>query len=236
MEKNNNTAEKKAPADDKKPGFKRSFGKKPGGPKRGFKKNAKPRDEFEQKIVDLARVTRVMAGGKRMKFRACMIVGDKMGKVGVGIAKGADVSAAISKAVSQAKKHLVDVPIVNGTVPHEITIKQNSARLLIKPAKKGSGLKAGGVMRIVFELVGVKDAVGKIIGSNNKVNNSKALIKALSSFVPTAVSFAEKHATKKSSAKGAPKAIKMKAPAAKKDTPKKEATEKKPKEKKDIKK
>lgn len=232
MEKDNKKpADNKAPETDKKPGgFKKNFGgKKPGGFKKGFKKNAKPRDEFEQKIVDLARVTRVMAGGKRMKFRACMIVGDKMGKVGVGIAKGADVSAAITKAVAQAKKHLIDVPIINGTVPHEITIKRNSARLLIKPAKKGSGLKAGGVMRIVFELAGIKDVVGKIIGSNNKVNNSKALIKALDSFVPEAVKVAEKKAAKKKAAKGAPKAIKMNAPAKKEAAPKKN-------EKKDIKK
>lgn len=196
---NNNSAQKKAPG-DKNPGTKPSFGKKPGGFKKGFKKNDKPKDEFEQKIVDLARVTRVMAGGKRMKFRACMVVGDKMGKVGVGVAKGADVSAAIQKSVAQAKKHLIEVPIINGTVPHEITIKKNSARLLIKPAKKGSGLKAGGVMRIIFELAGIKDVVGKIIGSNNKVNNSKALIEALGSFVPHAVSVAKKKSEKKKSA------------------------------------
>ena len=110
-----------------------------------------------------------------MKFRACMIVGDKMGKVGVGIAKGADVSAAISKAVTQAKKKLIDVPIVNGTVPHEITIKRNSARLLIKPAKKGSGLKAGGVMRIVFELAGIKDAVGKGSSFPDRLINNNAI-------------------------------------------------------------
>lgn len=222
MENNNNNSadkvkeggsdQKKAPQAAKKPFSKPAFGKRPGGFRKGFKKNAKPRDEFEQKIVDLARVTRVMAGGKRMKFRACMVVGDKMGKVGVGVAKGVDVSSAITKSVAQAKKHLIEVPIINGTIPHEVVIKKNSSRLLIKPAKQGSGLKVGGVMRIVFELVGVKDVVGKIIGSNNKVNNSKALIEALDSFVPQAVEVAKRKSAKKKANKDKDtvKVIKMK--------------------------
>ncbi|RJR10331.1 30S ribosomal protein S5 [Candidatus Parcubacteria bacterium] len=151
----------------------------------------KVKDEFEQKILDLARVTRVMAGGKRMKFRATMVIGDKKGRVGLGIAKGIDVSMAISKAVTKAKKHLIHVPIVDGTVPHEVRVSDHSAKLMIRPARSGSGLKAGGVMRIVFELAGVKDIVAKILGTSNKVNNAKATIKALNSFVPQAVVHAQ---------------------------------------------
>ena len=146
----------------------------------------RPADDIEQKIVDLARVTRVMAGGKRMKFRACMIVGDRKGRVGMGLAKGVDVSAAIAKAVTQARKHLVNVNIVDGTIPHIVTVKEKSAKIMIKPAKKGSGIKAGGVMRIILELAGVKDATAKILGASNKINNSRATLLALSSFVPKA--------------------------------------------------
>lgn len=147
----------------------------------------KPADEFEQKIVDLARVTRVMAGGKRMKFRACMVVGDKNGRVGMGIAKGADVSMAISKSVTKAKKHLVQVPLIDGTIPHAVRTKVGAAIVLIKPARAGSGIKAGGVMRIVLELAGVKDAAAKILGTSNKLNNAEATIVALQSFLPAAV-------------------------------------------------
>lgn len=144
----------------------------------------RPADDIEQKIVDLARVTRVMAGGKRMKFRACMIIGDRKGRVGMGLAKGIDVSAAIAKAVTQARKHMVTVSIVDGTIPHAVTIKEKSARIMIKPAKKGSGIKAGGVVRIILDLAGIKDATAKILGAGNKINNSRATLIALSSFVP----------------------------------------------------
>lgn len=174
-----------APENKKMP-FKKTGGfRKTGGARRG-KKFDKPKDEFEQRIVDLARVTRVMAGGKRMKFRACMVVGDKKGRVGIGVAKGADVSMAISKSVTKAKKNLIEIPIIDGTIPHQVEIRQNSARLMIRPAKQGSGIKAGGVLRIVLELAGIKDAVAKMLGTNNKVNNAKAALTALNSFVPQA--------------------------------------------------
>ncbi|OGY94196.1 MAG: 30S ribosomal protein S5 [Candidatus Komeilibacteria bacterium RIFOXYC1_FULL_37_11] len=161
----------------------------------------KPKDDFEQKVLDLARVTRVMAGGKRMKFRATMVIGDKKGKVGIGIAKGMDVSMAISKAVSKARKNLVEVPIIDGTVPHQVRINDHSAKLMIRPARSGSGIKAGGVMRIVFELAGIKDVVAKILGTSNKVNNAKATVKALNSFIPQAVEAAR--ASKKAPAQPA---------------------------------
>ena len=178
--------------DGHKAGGKRFGGRRPGGSKPSKKRSDRPAEEFEQKIVDLARVTRVMAGGKRMKFRACMIIGDKKGRVGIGIAKGVDVSQAISKAVVKAKKNLVHVPIVGGTVPHQIAVKFKSAKVMIRPAKQGSGIKAGGVLRIILELAGVKDVVAKILGSNNKINNAKAAVDALSSFIPRAASHNQK--------------------------------------------
>lgn len=169
-------------AEYKKQFDKRSTGGSKGRMRRPKKQLNYEKDEFQQKMVDLARVTRVMAGGKRMKFRACMVVGDGKGQVGMAVAKGADVAGAISKAVGKAKKHLISVPIIDGTLPHEVIVKFKAARLLIKPAKKGNGIKAGGVVRIVLDLAGVQDAVGKILGSNNKVNNVTATIQALSSF------------------------------------------------------
>jgi small subunit ribosomal protein S5 len=144
-------------------------------------------DEFEQRIVDLARVTRVMAGGKRMKFRACLVLGDKKGRVAFGLAKGIDVAQAISKAATMARKQIQQVPIHNGTIPHQVSIKLKSAKIMIKPAKKGSGIKAGGVVRTVLELAGIKDVTAKILGTNNKINNVRATLFALASFVPTAV-------------------------------------------------
>ena len=152
------------------------------------RRSRKPRDskkeesEFDQKIVDLARVTRVMKGGKRMRFRACMVLGDKKGRVGIAVAKGADVTIAITKAVSKAKKKLIKVPIINDTIPHEVRMKFKAARILIKPAPQGTGIKAGGVMRSIFELAGVSNVVGKILGSKNKINIVKATLEALSSF------------------------------------------------------
>ncbi|MAG28703.1 30S ribosomal protein S5 [bacterium] len=148
--------------------------------RRGRDKAGEQRDEFDQVILDLARVTRVMAGGKRMRFRATVAIGDKKGKVGIGIAKGADVQLAISKATNDAKKHLVKIETTeSGTIPHEVRIRTNSAKILLKPAPSGTGIIAGSVIRQIFELTGIKDVVGKIIGTGNKVNNAKTLVKAL---------------------------------------------------------
>ena len=140
-------------------------------------KREKP--EFEQKMVDLARVTRVTKGGKQMNFRALMVIGDKKGKVGYGVAKGKDVTLAISKAVEQAKKKLEKIPLHNGTIPHRIEEKYKAARILLKPAPLGTGVKAGGPMRIVLDLAGVENIVGKMMGSKNKINNVKCTYNAL---------------------------------------------------------
>ena len=139
--------------------------------------------EYEQKIVDLARVTRVMAGGKRMRFRACVVIGNGKGKVSYGVAKGADVSIAINKAVNQAKKTIGKVKIVNDTIPHEVRIKFKAAKLMLKPAPPGTGVIAGGAVRIVMELAGIKNVVSKMIGSKNKINNVKATFIALSQLI-----------------------------------------------------
>jgi small subunit ribosomal protein S5 len=136
--------------------------------------------EFEQKILEIARVTRVTAGGKRMKFRACVIIGDKKGRVGSAVAKGSDVTQAVAKASTKAEKNLITVPLKNETIPYEIKEKFGAAVVLLKPAPKGTGVKAGGAMRSVFELAGVPNVVGKILGSKNKINNSRATINALS--------------------------------------------------------
>ncbi|MFH0856548.1 MAG: 30S ribosomal protein S5 [bacterium] len=143
-----------------------------------FKRDGE-KSEFEQKVIELARVTRVMAGGKRMKFRACIVIGDRKGRVGFGIAKGLDVSAAINKAVNKAKKDLIEVKNVNDTIPFEIREKFKAAKILLKPAPKGTGVKAGGALRIILELSGIKNVSGKMLGANSKINNVQATINAL---------------------------------------------------------
>jgi small subunit ribosomal protein S5 len=135
--------------------------------------------EFEQKIVEIKRVTRVTGGGKRMRFRALVVIGDRKGRVGVGIRKGADVSEAVNKAVNLAKKSMITVKIVNDTIPHEIKLKYKSATIFLKPAMPGTGVIAGGAIRSVLDLVGIKNVLSKMIGSSNKVNNVMATYLAL---------------------------------------------------------
>ena len=148
--------------------------------KRQARGKTEKQDEFGQRIVDLARVTRVMAGGKRMRFRACVVIGDGKGKVAVGLDKGADVTIAVNKAVNQAKKNIIEVPIVNDTIPHDIYHKKGAAKVLLKPARRGKGVIAGGATRIVLEMAGIKNITSKNLGTNNKVNIVKCAIEALS--------------------------------------------------------
>ena len=136
------------------------------------------RSEFDQKVVEVKRVTRVVAGGKRMRFRALVVIGDRKGKVGMGLKKGADVSESVNKAVNAAKKNMVTLPLINETIPHGVGIKYKSSSLMLKPAKPGTGVIAGGAVRSVMELSGVKNIVCKMLGSNNKVNNVKAVFAA----------------------------------------------------------
>ncbi|MDA2921664.1 30S ribosomal protein S5 [Patescibacteria group bacterium AH-259-L07] len=145
-------------------------------------REVKTKPEFEQQLVDLARVTRVMKGGKRLSFRACIVIGDRKGKVGTGVAKGADVQIAIEKAVRKANKKIVKVHMVNDTIPHKVIAKYGAARVLLRPARKGHGIVAGGAARTVLSLVGIKNITAKMLGSKNKINNVRATLKALESF------------------------------------------------------
>lgn len=142
-------------------------------------KREKP--EYDQKLLDLARVTRVVKGGRRFRFRATVVIGNRKGRVGVGVGKGGDVSDAMKKAFDDAKKHLVIVPISGNTIPHDISFKKGSARIMMKPAKKGRGIVAGGAMRAVVEFSGIKDIVSKSLGTSNKLNVARATATALES-------------------------------------------------------
>ena len=139
--------------------------------------------QYEERVVSIDRVARVVKGGRRFRFRALVVLGDKKGKVGIGIAKGADVQAAVSKAVDMAKKNLVSVPIFNGTLPHEAQAKVAGANIFLKPASPGTGLIAGGVVRTVLEVAGYSNALSKSLGSSNKINSAYATIAALQSVV-----------------------------------------------------
>lgn len=134
--------------------------------------------DFDQKVVEVKRVTRVVAGGKRMRFRALVVIGNHQGKVGMGLSKGADVSESVNKAINQAKKSLITLPLINETIPHEVNIKYKASQLMLKPAKPGTGVIAGGAVRIVMDMAGVKNVVSKMFGSSNKVNNVKAVFEA----------------------------------------------------------
>lgn len=140
--------------------------------------------EFTEEVIQVDRITRVVAGGKRMRFRAAVVIGDQKGKVGIGVAKANEVILAVQKAIKKAEKEVISVPIINDTIPHEVRVKVGSAQLLLKPCPKGTGIIAGGVVRSVAEAAGIKNLIGKILGSQNKINNLKALILAFKSLRP----------------------------------------------------
>lgn len=141
---------------------------------------AKRPSEYKEKIIDLRRVTRVVAGGKRMRFRATVVLGNEKGKVGVGIAKGSDVADAVNKAKRDAKKHLISVALRDRTIPHEVEAKYSAARIRLKPARLGHGLRAGGAARSILSLAGIKDITAKVLGRTpNKLTNAMAAIEAL---------------------------------------------------------
>lgn len=139
------------------------------------------RPEFEQKMLDLRRVTRVVKGGRRFRFRATLIIGNRKGKVGVGVSKGSDVSDAIQKAYNDAKKNMITVTLdpETMTIPHAVNAKLGSAKVLLKPGFKGQGVIAGGAVRAVVDLLGVKDIVSKSLGASNPLNVARATVKAL---------------------------------------------------------
>lgn len=140
------------------------------------------KSEFDNKVLEVARVTRVMGGGKRFKFRALVIIGDRKGRVGMGLGKGTDVAQSVEKAINKAKKHLITVPIKNDSIPHEISAKYGTAKVFLRPGIKGKGLVAGGAMRVICDLAGLKNVTAKIFSrSNNKINISRATLEALKS-------------------------------------------------------
>lgn len=148
-----------------------------------FNKKGRPvkeAKEFDEEVIQIDRVTRVVKGGRRLRFRATVVVGNRKGKVGIGIGKSTEVQGAIQKAITQAKKSLITIPIVGQTIPHKIKMKYKSAKLLIMPACPGTGIIAGGPLRKVIELAGVKDVLSKSMGCNNRVTNTQAAYLALS--------------------------------------------------------
>ncbi len=151
---------------------------------RRMAENAAEEKQFDERIVHIDRVARVVKGGRRFRFRALVVIGDHKNRVGIGSAKGADVTAAVTKATEKAKKTLITLSLYKGTIPHEVQAKVGGANILIKPASPGTGLIAGGVVRTILEVAGVGNALSKSIGSSNKTNTAYATIEALSSLVP----------------------------------------------------
>lgn len=135
--------------------------------------------EFEEKVIQVNRVSKKTKGGNVIGFSVLMVIGDKKGRVGVGLGKARDVSSSIRKAVAYAKKHLIDVPITNGTIPHDIFLKRGAAKVLLKPAPEGSGVIAGGAVRSVVEAAGIRNISSKVLGTKNQASNVYATLEAL---------------------------------------------------------
>lgn len=140
-----------------------------------------PKEEkkFEEKVLIIKRVSKKTTGGNYVSFTALVAVGDKKGNVGVGLGRGLEVPPAIQKALTHAKKHIVAVPVYKNTIPHEVRLKYKAALILLKPAPEGTGLKVGGVARVILDLSGIENASGKVIGSRNQTVNTYAVIEAL---------------------------------------------------------
>ena len=161
-------------------------GRQQRGGRRDDRRNAAPEapKEFEEVVIAIDRVARVVKGGRRFRFQALVVVGNNKEKVGVGLAKGADVQAAVAKATDVAKKHLITIPVVNTTIPHDVEVKVSGAHVLLKPAAPGTGIIAGGVVRAVVSVTGISNLISKSLGSTNKINIAYATIKALEELVP----------------------------------------------------
>ena len=134
--------------------------------------------EFEEQVLQVDRVSRTVRGGKRVRFRVLVIVGNKQGKVGIGIGKASEVSGAVAKASSFAKKHTIEVPIVNETIPFPIELEQGAAHIILKPAKPGTSIIAGGTIRVMCNLAGIRNLVAKALGTANKINNAQTTMMA----------------------------------------------------------
>lgn len=158
---------------------------RPGNDRRNRRPEIQPEEkQFDERTLHIDRVARVVKGGRRFRFRALVVVGDRKHKVGIGTAKGADVTAAVTKATEVAKKNFVTVALYKGTLPHETEAKVSGAHILLKPASAGTGLIAGGAVRSILEVAGVHNVLSKSLGSSNKTNTAYATIAALQSLVP----------------------------------------------------
>lgn len=178
--------------------------------------------QFDERVVHIDRVARVVKGGRRFRFRALVVVGDRKGRVGIGIAKGADVTAAVSKAVEVAKKNFISLKLYKGSFPHEAQAKVGGANILLKPASAGTGLIAGGVVRTVLEVAGVSNALSKSLGSANKINTAYATLEALKSMESA------KNWVTRTAASPESRTVSKKAPAAKAQDSKLKAKSSKP--------
>lgn len=174
---------------------------------RGRSYNEEPK-EFEEKVVQVSRVSKKTKGGNKMGFSAVVVIGDKKGRVGVGLGKAANVQAAVQKGVTYAKKHLITVPMRGNTIPHDVYVKVGAAKLILKPASPGTGVIAGGAVRAVVDAAGVKDILSKVLGTNNKASNVYATMEALRQLSPLedVVAVAEVKSEKK--VKPAPRKLK----------------------------
>jgi len=199
------------------------------------RRDRKP-SEFQEEVLSIDRVTRVVSGGRRLRFRATVVLGNKKGKVGLGVGKANEVISAIQKAIAKAKKNMIHVKSKNGTIPHQVRHKFKSAKLLLMPAAEGTGIIAGGTTRKIVELAGIKNILTKSFGTSNKIASARATIEALQQFsmkvedepmkkeekkAPAKKPAAKKPAAKKPAAKAAPKKEAAKKPAAKKPAAKK---------------
>ncbi len=172
---------------------------------RGDRQGGRRREPSEYEDVTLAidRVTRVVKGGRRMRFRAVVVLGNKKGKVGLGTGKAAEVQASIQKAQRDAKRHMIIVPMNGSTIPHEVNIKHKAARLRLMPASKGTGIIAGGPLRTILDLAGVKDILAKRFGTGNKLVNAQAAMNALKALRGSRATVAAESATVGGAAAGA---------------------------------
>lgn len=157
--------------------------------------------QYDERVVYVNRVARVVKGGRRFRFQALVVIGDHKGQVGIGVSKGADVAAAVQKATDVAKKHLVKIPMHGNTLTHEVEGKIGGSKILIMPAAPGTGLIAGGVVRIVLEVTGIENALSKSLGSSNRINTAYATLNALVQMEPASKWLTRKADAKKSASK-----------------------------------
>ena len=208
-----------APAADKSAAPTKNEGRRP---RRGGRRNDRRKEpkEFEESIIQIDRVTRVTKGGRQMRFRVSVVIGDGKGRVGFGIGKSGEVMVGVQKAVAVAKKNLINVPIFEDSIPHQIIGRFKSSQVLLFPAPEGKGVIAGGAVRKIMELAGGKNVLSKMHGSRNRVNAAKATMAALQGLKNTAPHKVKSAEAEEAKTEEAPKKAPAKKPAAKKATKK----------------